>query len=201
MAEGRTKWPEVADGWFVEPVAATHFLLDREDFPGGVWDPACGQGNIVQACLARGLRNSMGTDLRIRVPDEPDWFGGAADFIEMNFRRTLRPNVVMNPPYGRAKLAEAFIRKALAMEGVEKVAAFLNSKFLFGSGRAAGLYAEHPPSRVYPISPRPSCPPGVFLQGGGKAEGGVENFVWIVWDLGIAGGRTEMSWAEPEKAP
>ncbi len=80
------------------------------------------------------------------------------------------------------------------MGGIAKVAMFVNGKFLFGAGRAGGLYAEIPPDRVYPINPRPSCPPGKFLLAGGKAEGGVENFVWLVWDLAAPTGRTEIRW-------
>lgn len=53
MAEGRTDWGKVEGEWFVEPTAATDFLLDRETFPGVIWDPCCGQGNILRVCDAR----------------------------------------------------------------------------------------------------------------------------------------------------
>lgn len=195
MAEGRKQWPEVADGWFVEPPGSTHFLLTFERFDGGVWDPCCGQGNIITACRLDGYDNSIGTDLRTRVPDDTEWWGGEADFFATRWRHSIRPNIISNPPYGRAKLMEAFIRKSLKLKGLEKLAVFANSKFLFGSGRAQGLWADHPPDRIYPVFPRPSCPPGVFLQSGGKAKGGVENFVWLVFDLKEPTGRTEFIWA------
>lgn len=201
MAEGRTQWPPVKDGWFVEPSAATHFLLTFERFDGGIWDPAAGQGNIVEACILEGL-DAVGTDLIDRTDImDPErrrrasgWFEGTAEFITWD-KPPLRPCIVSNPPYGRAQLAEAFIRKAVALPRVDKVAMFLNSKFLFGAGRALGLYSELPPDRVYPIFPRPSCPPGQFLLDGGKAEGGVENFVWMVWCVAAPTGRTEFIWA------
>lgn len=195
MAEGRTDFETDPDGWYVEPTSSTEFLLARERFVGPVWDPCCGQGNIVTTMRAAGVE-AYGTDIKRRVDDpaEPDWWGGVSDFLADRWSHEgSMQNVVMNPPYGRALLAEAFIRKALAMP-IAKVAAFANSKFLFGSGRAAGLYAEHRPSRVYPISPRPSCPPGEFLRRGGKASGGVENFVWIVWDLTAPPGASAIRW-------
>jgi hypothetical protein len=200
MAEGRTDFAVDADGWYVEPTAATRFLLAREYFTGGVWDPACGQGNIVETCLLEGL-DAVGTDLRQRVTPPMAWFLGTLDFVAGPvspwWSLAGAANVICNPPYGRAKLAEAFIRRALALPGLRKAAFFVNGKFIFGSGRAAGLYAELAPDRVYPVNPRPSCPPGSFLQGGGKAEGGVENFVWLVWDLAAPTGRSEIIWAAP----
>lgn len=190
MAEGRTAWPKIEDDWFQEPIEATNFLLRYEYFNGNIWDPAAGGGHVVQACLLDG-KGAVGTDLRDRVTKRrrdggrstPSWFVGAQDFLAWPAHGLLLgcSNIITNPPYGRAKLAEAFIRHALAMPGLEKAAFFVNSKFLFGAGRARGLFAEHPPNRIYPVLPRPSCPPGQFLLDGGKAEGGVENFVWLVF--------------------
>jgi hypothetical protein len=209
MAEGRTAWPKVEDDWFVEPPAATHFLLTFEYFTGGIWDPACGQGNIVEACLLDG-HDAVGSDLRDRLTkyDQahlgprypiqgscPSWFLGTMDFLQHPLEGPYRPNIVCNAPYGRAKLAEAVIRKAVTLPGVQKAAFFVNSKFLFGAGRAMGLFRDHPPHRVYPVFPRPSCPPGQFLLDGGKAEGGVENFVWLVFAPAEPFSGTEFIWA------
>lgn len=208
MAEGRTAWPPVKDGWFVEPEAAALFLARAEPFPGGIWDPACGQGNIVETFNRFDpYDTSVGTDLvdRTNTMDHfrrrraSGWFEGTAEFLAWE-GPPRRPNLVSNPPYGRAQLAEAFIRKACSLPGVAKVAMFLNSKFMYGGGRAAALYQDLPPDRVYPISPRPSCPPGEFLLGGGKAEGGVENFMWMVWDVARPTGRTEVIWRPPSGA-
>lgn len=199
MAEGRTNWPKVDDDWFVEPIAATDFLLAREDFTGlTVLDPCCGQGNIVRACLAAGLK-AVGCDLRERVLPDTPWFLGQRDYLTWYAPEAILPDaIIMNPPYGRALLAEAFIRQALRTPGVRKVAAFVNGKFLFGAGRAKGLFADHPPSRIWPVSPRPSCPPGQFLLDGGKAQGGVENYVWMVWDVGDCG-HTTFHWQADEE--
>lgn len=195
MAEGRAEWPVEPNGWYVEPISATTFLLDREKVRGPVWDPCCGMGNVVKACLDAGVE-AWGTDLVERgcVRGYP-WWNAVVDFlawpapVPLGHTRTI----VMNPPYGRAKLAEAFIRHALTLD-VEMVCAFVNAKFIWGEKRASGLYRDHPPARVYPISPRPSCPPGQYLLDGGKAEGGVENFAWIVWRAGRVGTDTQIIW-------
>lgn len=191
MAEGRTAWPKTDDEWFVEPIASTEFLLAREDFKDlAILDPACGQGNIVTTCRAAGL-DAWGTDIRERIEPRAPWFLGRRDFLIDGLGVLGSEAIITNPPYGHAKTAEAFIRRALATPSVRKTAMFVNAKFLFGAGRARGLFKDHPPSRVWPVSPRPSCPPGALLRDGLiKATGGVENYVWMVWDHDAPAGTT-----------
>jgi hypothetical protein len=44
-----------ADGeWYVEPRWVSDALFRVEDFSGGIWDPACGQGNILEAAVSAG---------------------------------------------------------------------------------------------------------------------------------------------------
>lgn len=194
MAEGRTKWPPVKDDWFVEPGEATRFLLRHEYFTGGIWDPACGQGNIVEACLLDG-KEAVGSDIVERVTPRPSWFIDTYDFLTPSGGTSYWPNIITNAPYGRAKLCEAFIRKALSLNGLVKAAFFVSQKFLFSETRLFGLYRDLPPTRIYPVVPRPSCPPGEFLKAGGKASGGVENFVWLIYDLADPKGYIE--WCLP----
>ncbi len=79
-------------------------------------------------------------------------------------------------------MTEAFIRHALKRLSLKKLAVFTDIKFLTSARRANGLYAELPPSRVWMISPRPSCPPGAYIAAGNKPQGGTADFCWIVWD-------------------
>jgi len=181
-------WRDGLD-WYVEPVWATSGLLTVERFVGEVWDPSCGGGNIVEACLSAGLV-AHGSDIKRRTTRA--WFRGEIDFLAYS-GPTLAPNIFMNPPFYRAKGAEAFIRKALVLAN-RKVAAFVDIKFLASEGRAAGIYAELPPTRVWSISPRPSCPPGEYLLAGKKAEGGTADWVWLVWDLTAPRSATEFGW-------
>lgn len=189
IAKAAHVWARDALDWYVEPEASTDALLRAETFAGRVYDPCCGGGNIVRAVRRAGL-NGYGCDLVRRQGQDPAWFDGTRDFLADH---RGRHNIIMNPPFFRAKGAEAFIRHALAIT-TYKVAAFVDLKFLGGTGRANGLYAEHPPSRVWIVTPRPSCPPGEYLLAGNEAGGGTADWVWVVWDKTAPGGRTDFGW-------
>lgn len=60
--------------------------------------------------------------------------------------------------------------------------------------RAAGLFAELPPSRVWVVTPRVSCPPGSYLAAGNKAGNGSSDWCWLVWDLRRPTARPEFGW-------
>lgn len=182
-AKGAKLWTRDPLDYYVEPPRTTEALLRVEQFAGWVWDPACGSGNIVRACLAAGKR-ACGTDIMRRVPVDTPWFGGELDFLAFQGVRVV-PNVMMNPPFFRAAGAEAFIRKALTV-ATERVAAFVDIRFLAGAERAAGLFRDHPPDRVWIVTPRVSCPPGAYLEAGGKAGNGSSDWCWLVWHLVLA---------------
>lgn len=181
---------------YIEPRRATEQLLRVETFDGPVLDPCCGIGNIVVTLLAAGL-DACGTDIVCRVGEEefpetwPGWFAGSGDFLKTT---NIDPylNIVMNPPFFRAKGAEAFIRKALSL-GLEKLAVFVDIRFLAGARRAEGLFRDHPPSRVWIITPRVSCPPGAYLASGGTAGNGSSDWCWLVWDRS-AEPRSSIGW-------
>lgn len=179
-------WERDEFDWYVEPVRATEQLLDVEEFHGPVWDPACGGGNTLRALTSRGIR-CTGSDIVDRG------VGGVCDFLDPVYTFVDVPEIICNPPFYRAKGAEAFIRRALEVALV-KVAMFVDVKFLAGSSRAQGLFADHPPSRVWIITPRPSCPPGELLKAGGKAEGGTADWCWLVWDIGRPAPGTRLGW-------
>ncbi len=170
-------WDRDPHDWYIEPESATRQLLEHEAFPGWTHDPCCGQGNIVTTLIAAGCM-ATGSDLVQRVV--APWHMGVADFLDGQLGAFGADNIVFNPPYYNAKGCERAIRRALAVT-TGKVAAFVDARFIFGAARARGLYASHPPSAIYILGNRPSCPPGTYLQAGGKAAGGKHNFVWLVW--------------------
>lgn len=176
--------------WYVEPEESTDALLTVERFVGRVLDPCCGGGNIVRALRRAGVE-VYGTDI-VRRTDDKDILLGERDFLT-NPPAFPPPNFVMNPPFFRAKGAEAFIRQALSLAS-GKVCAFVDVKFLAGAQRANGLFTEHPPSRVWILTPRPSCPPGAYLAAGNKAGGGTADWCWLVWDLTSPAGPTQLGW-------
>jgi predicted RNA methylase len=185
-------WERDGLDWYVEPPGATEALLRAERFVGPCFDPCCGGGNIVEALRAAGY-DAAGSDVVRRT--SAGWFYGVADFLGTDYsaHRARLANIVMNPPFFRAKGAESFIRKALEV-ATGKVCAFVDIKFLAGTGRANGLFAEHPPHRVWVITPRPSCPPGEFLAAGNEAGGGTADWCWLVWDKTAPAGRAEFGW-------
>jgi predicted RNA methylase len=185
-------WERDGLDWYVEPSVATRQLASVETFDGLILDPCCGGGNIVSTLRAAGLR-AYGSDIVRRVSAETEWFLGEHDFLAAEADTITRwPNIVMNPPFFRAKGAEAFIRKAVEIS-TAKVCAFLDIKFLAGATRAEGLFADLPPARIWILTPRPSCPPGEYLAAGNVAGGGTADWVWAVWDHAHTG-PTQLGW-------
>lgn len=171
-------WKRDPLDWYVEEERASDALFAGERFVGSIWDPACGQGNILKSAIRAGYDyRVVGSDIKRRT--EADWFHSERDFLTTS--HALGHNIVVNPPFYRAKGAEAFIRKALDLVP-GKVAAFVDIRFIAGAERAAGLYDEHPPHRIWIVTPRVSCPPGEYLAAGNKAGGGTSDWVWLVWD-------------------
>lgn len=183
-------WERDPHDWYVEPTRCTRQLLSREQFIGPVWDPACGQGNIIRTLQSAG-KTAIGTDIVRRVGPDDDWFYREQDFLSAD--QLLALNIICNPPFYRASGTEAFIRKALEL-GPFKVAMFCDVRFLAGAKRAEGLFADHPPSRVWIVTPRASCPPGTYLQSGGKAAGGSSDWCWLVWDRTAPFTGTSLGW-------
>lgn len=191
IAKNARLWARDDLDWYIEPSDCTAALLTVERFVGAVLDPCCGQGNIVRALIAGGVL-AWGSDIVDRSGDA-SWFYGASDFLGERSARRPASNIVMNPPFFRAKGAEAFIRQALTI-ATGKVCAFVDKRFLAGSGRADGLFAEHPPTRVWILSPRPSCPPGAWLAAGNTAGGGTADWCWLVWSLTEKTTHTQLGW-------
>lgn len=184
-------WDRSDDEWYKEPSDCTTTLLGVERFTGQIWDPACGSGSVVTACRDAYLQ-AFGSDIVQRVTPAPLWFVGKRDFL-VDEPLPLKPNIITNPPFFKSKGTEAFIRRALSFEATRKLCIFTDVKFLAGSKRATGLFQEHPPSRVWILVPRPSCPPGTFLEAGNRAGGGTADFCWIVWDRDTPG-PTQFGW-------
>lgn len=191
------------DDWYVEPERVTRQLLSRERFAGTTWDPACGQGNVLLTMLHARV-DAVGSDIVNRLPtnfrdDYPRRFR-SGDFFDPHEEWPWSAiNIVTNPPYGRAAKAEAFIRRALDLVP-GKVAVFVEMRFLGAHKRASGLFAERPPSRLYFVLPRPSCPPGAYIAAGGKVGGGEADYVWIVWDNAAPASGTQAFWLTADDA-
>lgn len=122
-----------------------------------VWEPAAGGGHMV-AVLREHFDTVLFSDLHYSQHDflTAPWPGEAAPSW-----------VITNPPY---KHAEVFVRRALDL--VPYVAMLMNTAFLEGVGRSAGLFQEYPPSRILMVNRRMRMPNGVSS---------TFSHVWMVW--------------------
>jgi hypothetical protein len=187
------------DAWYVEEAWCAERLFQDEVLPGRIVDPCAGRGTIVRAGLNAGLRIE-GYDLRDR--GSPVVRGGY-DFFEANptyLHGTFPCDcIVSNPPYttwaqvGRdrpdhiehARLDDAFLDLALQRARV-KVCLFLPTGWINAEKRSRWL-KNLPFYREYKLSPRPSCPPGEYLEAGKKAAEGRVDFSWFVFLHGYQG--------------
>lgn len=176
------------DNWYTEPLWTVELLSRHEKFPGIVWDPACGHGQI-----AKGLRQPgtevISTDLYPR-PACPE---GGLDFLKTP-GAVLADHIVTNPPYGRDIGMEFALKAIEAVSG--KVAFLVRLDFLAGQKRYRDLYSKYPPARIYVLSRRPSMPPGRIFTG--NERGGQHDYCWIVWDWATMGQPTETHWLSPD---
>ena len=128
--------------FFRTPPDATRALLAREVFPGGVWEPACGDG-----AMARVLEDA---GYRVIASDLVDRGYGTAvdDFLLQRAMPAECDSVVTNPPF---KLATEFVAHALDL-GARKVAVLCRVAFLEGKARGSGIHSSL--SRVWVFSSR-----------------------------------------------
>ena len=195
-----TVWDRDPDAWYQEPSWPAERLFAVERFEGRVVDPCSGAGTIPNAARAAGLR-AEAYDLRDR--GFPGVIGGKDFFDPYAYMPGTWPadNIVSNPPYatwaqlGRdrppgamPRAEEEFLRLALTRARC-KVALFLPAGWLHGEKRGAWLETL-PLYRVYLVGPRPSCPPGTFLQAGNEAGNGTGDYSWFVFLKGFAGAPT-----------
>jgi hypothetical protein len=151
------------------PADCVRGLLEVETFAGRIWEPAAGRGAIVRELDAAGL-GVVGTDLL----DHGGFFETGRDFLAE--RELLAPNIITNPPFS---LAEEFATHGLRL-GARKVALFLRLAFLEGDKRRRGIFAEHPPARVWVLSKRRTLWRGDEVR---PDDGhGMVAFAWFVWE-------------------
>jgi hypothetical protein len=169
-----------ASDWYVEPRRAIDRLLDTEHFVGSVWDPACGGGNIINACLDRGM-HAIGSDIIQR---------GAAtivgDFLQM--RDVLGDNIICNPPFN---IAVDFVLHGLQLIS-GKVAVLQRTSWLEGERRYQSLFKHDRLVKSLQFRSRISMPPGGSST---PAKGGAVAFGWFCFSRDHKGPPT-LGWLE-----
>lgn len=165
--------------YFPTPRWATYALLESEDFTGGVWECACGNGAMSRVIEETGLK-VVSSDLYERGYGE-----SGHDFLTTDRQAD---NIITNPPYN---CAEGFVSTGVK-QVKRKLALLLRLAFLEGSNRANTIFKETPPSRVWVFSERITFyPSGVEPKGSGTTA-----YAWFVWD-NDALGQTELHWLRP----
>ncbi|MES0008518.1 hypothetical protein NKJ64_25655 [Mesorhizobium sp. M0062] len=171
-------WERDPNDFYVEPYECSRSLFRLEAFEGLIWDPACGLGRIVVEARAAGFV-AIGSDIIKRS----ELCELRSDFLSRSFRPEFS-NIVMNPPFG---LAEEFVREAIdIVPNGGKVAAILPLVWLSGFSTKRDWLPLSPLKTVYPISPRPSMPPGRVIEAGIRPGNGTKDFSWLVWQKGYS---------------
>lgn len=184
MAKIREKqahlWERDEYDWYVEPRECSRALFAVEAFSGVIWDPACGSGRIVEQATSLGLK-AVGTD----VVRRSDICSARLDFLKDNPDFKF-DNIVTNPPFSEA---ERFVRRALKIvpEG-GKIAAILPIVWLTGFSTKRDWLPGSPLRKVFPLSPRPSMPPGRVIEAGERPGNGTKDYCWLLWQVGYTGG-------------
>jgi hypothetical protein len=177
---GHSGYARVLHDYYREPARAVDQLLEKESFTGRVYDPFCGGGTVPARCRAHGI-DADGSDLQ----------DIAGCTVRDAFTITERhDNFVSNPPY---KPAEAAIRYLLPLAR-HKLAFLLRTNFLHSIRRRA-FYASMPLVRVWFLSSRPSCPPGIYRGSRDdfgcliqpEENGGKMDYSWFIFERGHTG--------------
>lgn len=172
-------WERDEHDWYVEPIECSRALFDAIEFDGTVWDPACGLGRIVKSARDYGL-DAIGTDLVSRA----EICMSEKDFLKDDMIKGFS-HIVSNPPF---RFAEEFVRHSLKIvpdNGM--VAMLLPLVWLSGFSQKRYWLPASPLYKFFPISPRPSMPPGRVIETGIKPGNGTKDFAWFVWKNGYQG--------------
>lgn len=187
-------WEREINDWYVEPEWCSARLFEEEKFEGGIYDPACGMGNIVKSARAAGLF-AKGGDV-VQRSDYCDFVESWMDADE----NVMFDNIVSNPPFklcdNRKEGTYPFVEKCLDHARC-KVALLLPANWVQGDARSRWL-ATTPLRRVHFISPRPSMPPGHVIAAGEKPGNGTTDYAWLVWLKGYDG-TPEIRWLRRSK--
>jgi len=172
------------------PSWITNALLDVEEFDKewSIWEPACGNGAIMEVLEKRGYDDVYGSDLYdFGVGDV------GIDFLSLSKKKQYVNAIITNPPFS---LAEQFVHKALEY-ATRKVAMLLRLAFLEGQGRYKRMFKERcPPTRVHVFSQRVTMYPlGTERKGAATSA-----IAWFVWERGEDGKlpmKSELRWISP----
>jgi len=155
--------------------AATRALMENETFSPSVWEPACGEGDMVKVIEEYDKDAIWYSDLHDRM------FGvSGVDFLSEELPDQPGYDIITNPPFG---LAQEFVQRGLELTKPwrGKVAMFLRLAFLEGQKR--GKWFPYTPLKtVYVMSRRVPMQRGRLPTPEEATKSGPMQFAWFVWD-------------------
>lgn len=161
-------YPRTLLDHYPTPLNVTYALvpfLRRHYAEGEIWEPACGNGAIVNVLSASGYS--------VRATDIRDW--GCPEYRPLDFLRTHETHacVVTNPPYEQA---EEFVQQAMILtQPTQGVAALLlRHEYDCAAGRIA-LFNRPPFARKVVLTFRPRW----IADSTGAPR---HNYAWYIWD-------------------
>lgn len=150
--------------FYPTPPEVTVALLNFLHLPENtvIWEPAAGEGDMLETFKACGYGGSFGTDISQGFDFlSPDIFNRL--FVGFDW-------IITNPPFA---LAEEFIRKAASLG---KPFAFLVKSQFWHAKRRLPLFEEFPPSYILPLTWRPDF---FFKDDHGGSP--LMDVMWCVW--------------------
>jgi hypothetical protein len=167
VGSSRNNGERESEDFYPTPAYAVEELLKRETFEGGIWECACGEGDISEVLKKHGY-NVISTDLIYR-----NYGTATIDFLQEN--SGLADNIITNPPY---KLALEFIEQA-KKQSKNKIAMFLKTVFLESERRYEMFQDQKFPLKcIYQFSKRVS----LYKSGIKMKNSGMISYAWFVWD-------------------
>lgn len=165
---------EKNDYYATDPIAID-ILFSAEDFPGLIWECACGEGHLSER-IKKYNPDVFSTDLI----DRGYGFGGI-DFLTNSGVYQVK-HIITNPPF---KYATEFTYRGIDLLPQDgKLALFLPLRFLESKERKK-LFTLYPPKVLYVSSSRILCAKNGEFQKMKEGGGSAVAYGWFVWQKGL----------------
>lgn len=189
--------------------ALIEFLHARGVGLGTIWEPACGEGHMVEAMQEYGYQVMMSDLFAEAAGMGPEY---AIDFVDPAAppAEDSVDWVITNPPYGFAKYAvegkktpkrvyrpDRFMLNGINV-GRAGSAMLVRTNMIAGEDRIQDIYQKFPPTFVVQFPKRLNFHKGKMK----KSSGGMVDFCWMIWvnpdmypqAMLPAPGTTELAW-------
>lgn len=164
--------------FYSTPTSVVEDFLNHQNFFGGIWEPACGAGNISNVLIDRGY-TVVSSDLY-------DWGYGntGVDFLKQEKMPEGCSNIVTNPPF---RPAEDFAWHGInLLKGTRGEMALFNRLAWLESQRRYDLFTKTPIKKVWVLSARAPMMHRPDYEGK-KIKTGTVAYAWFVWEDGYKG--------------